>query len=649
MNPLRRVCAVFALANAPIFAQVSVSLTPSVSPPQPIGTPVVFTAVANGGSGKYDFQFSANPASAKKQIKQDFNTTNTFGWAPGVKEGLYTIGVVARDLANKNSRASASVAFTVTTALNHGAQAVHPTANALVALFSAPACPVGQTMRVVFLKAGQTALKSATGNQPCDAATSMNFYIAGMYPKTAYNMLWETMDAAGNKISTGTPMQFTTGAIPTGIYLPGPIFAAADSPNLTDPDQSYPVILHLFTPGFSTRFNMAATDLEGNYLWYTPQTFDYATRTETGGGLFAILAPTISQSAPDPYAQELLELDLAGNVMISTNAEIVSEHLVAHGKHAITAFSHEARRLGNGDILFIGTEERLIANANQCGSTGGVPNTCDVLGDEIVVLDSNLQYKWSWDGFDNGTYTTSQGTFQLVNDKAVLGETCVPNQGGCPAFYLAPVANDWTHSNSSTLTADGNLILSIRHLDWVIKVNYANGAGDGHILWRMGNNGDFAVTTVNTQGSTMDLTTFPWFSHQHDPEFAFHDRTIQGAQILAVYDDGNTRIARVDSNGHSRGQIYAVDEAALHAIVNVNTDLGIYSVAVGTAQILPNGDYWFQSGLIFGPDGEPYAQEAEAGKDGLLTFVLQVTQGDTASHALEYRAFRIPSLYFETP
>lgn len=260
-----------------------------------------------------------------------------------------------------------------------------------------------------------------------------------------------------------------------------------------------------------------------------------------------------------------------------------------------------------------------------------------------------MRNRWSWDGFDNGTYTTSQGTFQLVNDKAVLGETCVPNQGGCPAFYLAPVANDWTHSNSSTLTADGNIILSMRHLDWLLKVNYANGGGDGHIIWRMGNNGDFAVTTINTQGSTMDLATFPWFSHQHDPEFAFRDKLIHGVEILWVYDDGNTRIAHVDSAGHSRGQIYAVNETALQTNVNVNTDLGVYSVAVGTAQILPNGNYWFQSGLIFGAGGEPYAQDAEAGTNGDLTFVLQVTQGDTASHALEYRAFRMPDLYFETP
>ena len=325
---------------------------------------------------------------------------------------------------------------------------------------------------------------------------------------------------------------------------------------------------------------MAATDLAGNYLWYAPQVLNFVSRTKTGGKLFAIQTPPIVPGNPQPYAQQMLEIDLVGNQLIDTNAEIVSEQLAAHGKYPITAFSHEARRLPNGDILLIGAEERLIANANQCGSTGGIPNTCDVLGDEVIVLNSNMQYKWSWDGFDNGTYTDSTGKHQLVDDKAVLGETCVTNQGGCPAFYLAPVANDWTHSNSTTLTADGNIIVSSRHLDWTIKVNCGHGAGDGHIMWRMGLNGDFALTTIGTTGSNLDLATFPWFSHQHDAQFALNDQIVDGVQIFAVYDDGDTRIAKVDPSGNSRGQIYAVNQPALEANLNVNADLMVYSYAL---------------------------------------------------------------------
>ncbi len=642
-----------AVASAPAFAQLTVTLTPNISSPQMVGTPIVFTAVASGGSGNYDYQFSANLTSTPTQIKQDFNgLMSQFTWVPSVKEGNYTIGVVARDLANKSSRAFMTAPYTVTPALNAGAQAIHTTANTLVALFSAPPCPAGQRERVVFLKAHQTAIKFNTNPQPCDNVTSMNYYVAGMYPNTAYNMFWETLDSLGNKIATGAPMQFLTGAIPTNISLPSPIFVAADSPNQVDPDQAFPIILQGFTPGFGTAYNVAATDLAGNYLWYAPPVLDLISRTEVGGKLFAIQTPTITQSNPQPYAQQLLEIDLVGNQLLNTNAEIVSEQLAAHGKHPITSFSHEVRRLPGGDILLIGAEERLIANANQCGSTNGVPNTCDVLGDEIIVLNSNMQYLWSWDGFDNGTYTDSTGSHQLVDDKAVLGETCAPNGGGCPAFYLAPVANDWTHSNSTTLTADGNIILSIRHLDWVIKVNYGNGSGDAHIMWRMGNNGDFALTTIGTTGTdfTMDLATFPWFSHQHDAQFAFNDEIIDGVQIFAAYDDGNTRIANVDPNGHSRGQVYAVNEPALQANLNVNTDLQVYSFALGVAQVMANGNYFFDSGIVAPTRSSPsVVQEAETDALGNLLYILQVCNGTSSSHALAYRAFRMPNLYFETP
>ena len=236
-------CAFLALAVAPALAQLTVTLTPNISSPQIVGTPILFTAAASGGSGNYDYRFTANLTAAPVQIKQDFNTLTQFAWVPSAKEGTYTIGVAARDLANKSLHAHMTTAFAVTPALNAGAQAIHTTANALVVLFSAPPCPAGQNERVVFLMAHQTAIKTTTNSQPCDNVSSMNYYVAGMYPNTAYNMFWETSDKSGNRVATGQPMQIATGAIPSNLLLPSPIFAAADSPNQTDPDQTYPIIL----------------------------------------------------------------------------------------------------------------------------------------------------------------------------------------------------------------------------------------------------------------------------------------------------------------------------------------------------------------------------------------------------------------------
>src|SRR5262249_5782997 len=51
--------------------------------------------------------------------------------------------------------------------------------------------------------------------------------------------------------------------------------------------------------------------------------------------------------------------------------------------------------------------------------------------------------------------------------------------------------NDWLHDNSVDLTPDGNLLLSSRHRDWLIKIDYRNGEGSGKVIWRLGKDGDF--------------------------------------------------------------------------------------------------------------------------------------------------------------
>ena len=639
------------IGTAPVvlLGQLSVNLTPSLAAPQPVGTRITLTAAASGGSGKYDYQFTANLAGSTTQVIQDFVPTDDFLWTPTLKEGSYTLGVTVRDLTDKSTHASASIAYSVTPALNSGAQAIHSTSNTLVALFSAPACPSGDSMRVVFFPVAAGSRKFTTNNQACDGATSMNFYIGGMYQSSAYTFVSQTLDSSGGIVSSGSPLRFTTGLIPASVSLPKSIFVPPASPNLVDPDQQFPIIIQGFLPSFGTSYKLAATDLAGKFVWYNPYTTPLFTRTDAGGKFFILYLTQINPNVADPYSQQMREIDLAGNLLIETNAEILSEQLIAQGKHAITGFSHDLGRLPNGDLLTIGYEERIITNANQCGSTGGVPNSCDVLGDEVIVLDHNMQLKWSWDEFDQGQYTTSGGVQNLIDRPAVLGETCTPGRGGCPPFFLAPIANDWTHGNSTQMTADGNIIFSMRHQDWVVKVNYANGTGDGHIMWRLGNQGDFALDTSNTHG-TEDLAIFPWFSHQHDASFAYGPGTIGPNVTFTVFDDGNTRrTAPYDPSANSRGQLYTLNQSTLQASLVVNSDLGQYSNALGAAELLPSGNLWFNSGLIGTQNpAAPFTQEVETDNLANIVYILQVGLGTSTDYAATYRSFRMPDLYTAT-
>jgi len=297
----------------------------------------------------------------------------------------------------------------------------------------------------------------------------------------------------------------------------------------------------------------------------------------------------------------LQEYDLAGNLIRETNATRMSEQLVAMGTDPVDDLHHEAVRLPNGDTALLASVERVVDQG-----AGSV----DVLGDIVIVLDSNLQVKWYWNEFDHLD----------VKRPAILDEKCTLGNTGCPATLRNAgftVANDWTHTNSVAYTPDGNLMISVRHQDWVIKFDYRNGAGTGAILWKLGKDGDFTINSSDP---------YAWQSHQHDAEF-------EPNGLLTLFDNGNTRITA--NGGHSRGQAWRIDETNKVATPVVNIDLGEYSVATGSAQLLSNGNYHFDLGFINGT--------ASASKEYTPDGVLQFEQS-FPSHR-NYRTFRMKSLY----
>jgi hypothetical protein len=88
-------------------------------------------------------------------------------------------------------------------------------------------------------------------------------------------------------------------------------------------------------------------------------------------------------------------------------------------------------------------------------------------------------------------------------------------------------------------------------------------------------------------------------------------------------------------NANSRGQVYVIDETAKTATALVNADLGVYSVAVGSAQLLSNGNYFSLSGIL--PIGLQ-SQAAEIQAHRSQTWALNASTS-------VYRAFRLNSLY----
>jgi hypothetical protein len=553
----------------------TLSLAPNLPAPQLVGQPIVWTATSTGFGDSPVYQFSVGPSSGPLRVVRDFSTDNTFAWAP-MQEGTYQVKAIVKEGFSATQSTSAVVADAVNSRVTGPGAVVTPTDNPLVALYSAPPGPAGTT-RVLFrpASAGPKAPWTSTDPRPSVAGLSTNILVAGMLANTTYELVAVTNGAPA------APLLFTTWAPPAG--LPFPAFTVAQPPG-PGSDLGQNTVLHMVISGSPPTINILATDLMGNVDWYyNPATglgSDFATSLVPGGTLLLLDTP-----AAEGFSDfdELREIDLAGNTLRETNLDAINAQLAALGRPAIIGLHHDAQRLPNGSTA-------VLAQLKKTIDVNGTPT--EYLGDMVLVLDQDFQVKWTWNAFD------------FLDTKRVLESP-----------------SDWTHSNAVSWTPDGNLLISIRHQDWVIKIAYANGTGDGHVIWRLGKDGDFSIQSSDP---------WPWFSHQHDAHYV-------DATTLVVFDNGNTRI-QSDPNGHSRGQVLSLNEQTHQATLVLNADLGNYSGALGSAQKLPGGNYVFTSGLQGWPQLPIFGQSIEVLPSGSTSSVLEV-------EAPEYRSYRMSGLY----
>jgi arylsulfate sulfotransferase len=627
---------------APANAAVSIaSFTPSRQSPQPIGKTISWTATATDtGAGPLTFQFNVlAPNATQFALVKDFNvgtlnagiwTSQTFVWVPTGVEGSYQIQVVIKDFKSGES-STKTVTFRVTTIVS-SSPVIVKTANSLVDLFSVPSCPAGSTIRAIFQPiSGASRPLTVTNWVGCHPPASVTFEIAGMYPSTPYTV-YAQVNTNGS-IKSGTSISFNTGVLPTTI--PFPTFTLK-VPNSGPPtDTSEPVLLHnMIQFGLGTVYPDVATDLSGNIIWYywAPDLSqgDVLVRPLQGGG-FITMQDDVSWDPIVTKEQVLRQIDLAGNIVRETNMGIIQQQLLARGAAnggpcsafpipapvgagCTGAFHHDAiQTLPYGFTAVLLDVEKIFPPGTQ-GDTSGLP--VDIIGDMIVVLDTNWQVRWYWDAFDEAQ--GGNGYTKLpVSRPAVLAETCGTATSGCPPIFLlnpgiAPVAHDWLHANTlyywpnngASKSTPGDIIWSSRHQDWLFKIDYKDGKGTGNILWRMGPSGDFTFT--NTYNDP-----WPWFSHQHDAGLENG-----GKGPLTIFDNGNTRVSlpNLSTGGipglggncnpndcHSRGMALTFDEAAMTTSVAVNgvsADLGAFSAAMGSAQSLSNGNFFFENPIV---------------------------------------------------
>ena len=197
---------------------------------------------------------------------------------------------------------------------------------------------------------------------------------------------------------------------------------------------------------------------------------------------------------------------------------------------------------------------------------------------------------------------------------------------------------DWTHSNAITYSPDdGNFLISMRHQNWIAKVDYNNGTGAGDVLWKLGYGGDFALK------NGVDPTD--WFYAQHDVNFVSANTT--GNFEIAVMDNGDDRSFPTNVTCGTAGappclyssvQLLQVDEGAKTATFDFHQILPttLYSSFAGNTRVQANGNVEYD---LAGVGSDSYVFEVTPTATPEIVWQMHVEKEN------RYRIFRMPSLY----
>ena len=415
--------------------------------------------------------------------------------AGGVVGGNATVGTIDANgnytAPSANTSTTVMITATADMELLASAQAVvvapgivTPTANPQVALYTITP-PTDASVTIQFGQTTNYGLTTWTQSTPTGGG-AVAIFVAGMLANTPYHMQ-ATVKFNSGLTFTDADHVFTTAAPPADRIAK---LTTTTTPGMTP--QSGVELLDL-TAGLGPplRWRTSAATHSG-----------YISPGIAGAGANPVkLMPNghflmnVSVGQPDGLNSVIREVDLSGQVIWQMTAAQLNQALAAATCNecnvTVVGTHHDFAVLPNGHLVVIAALQQVVSGVT-------------VTGDVLIDLDQNHKPVWAWNEFDHLD----------INRRP----------------YLYP---DWTHTNAILYSPDdGNLIISIRHQNWLVKVDYANGSGAGDIIWHLGYQGDFAL-----QGGT-DPTD--WFYAQHGPSFATTNTT--GKFSLILFDNGDDRV-----------------------------------------------------------------------------------------------------------
>ncbi len=451
------------------------------------------------------------------------------------------------------------------------------------------------------LNTWQVATPTANGGQ-------VQIYVAGMLGNSTYHMRAQvvlnngaTFNDADQTCQTGTPPATAT------------VQASTTSGGTPQPGIE---LWNTVVPG-----NVAqayATDLNGNVIWtytYSASSVDIIQGVQMlpNGHLLMLVSYLSSLTVKGTFNlyDEVREVDLAGNTIRTITMDSLNQKLAASNlrdaqgnSYQFKNFHHSVLILPNGHLVLLADYSRPYTNLP------GYPGTTNVLGDALVDVDQNGNPDWVWNTFDHLDVNRHPMNFP-----------------------------DWTHSNDMLYSSDDhNVLLSMRHQNWVIKIEFLDGKGSGRVMWRLGEGGDFKLV-----GAT-DPTD--WFYAQHGMSYFTPNTT--GVFRLGQMDNGNDRIfptgqvfckpmSAPTASCYSTMPLLELNESNMTAtmITHYIPSDTYYSFFGGNAEVEKNGDIHVD---FCAPTPGAIVQELDSQGSHIIW------QGTTAN-AYQFHAYRWPSLY----
>lgn len=463
---------------------------------------------------------------------------------------------------------------------------VYSYSNPLVALYTLTV-PDAASVQIQF--GTTTGYGLMTWAQPSpEGGGNVDIFVAGMRASTTYHMQAIVQLANGSTVVDADHV-FTTRLLPDGLL---PNLTVQQTPGM-NPAPGVE-LLCLFEGTSPAQLTAVVTDLAGNVIWY------YAMQPASPFPMKLLPNGDVLLVVGGGNAQEI---DLGGNIRWQISLTDVQQGLAAAGLSfpPLQTFHHEILKLPNGHLILLVNYSQTFADQPGIGS---------VTGDALIDWDPQRGPSWTWSTFDH-----------------------------IPLSHAPNGTVDWTHSNAVVYSPDdGNLLLSMRNQNWIVKIDYANGVGDGKILWHLGPDGDFSLPAGQAP--------MEWNYGQHYPVLL--GPSTAGIFPLLFFNNGNNRLdsnnvscgAAGAANCYSSVPLFQLNEFTNTAEVlwehNLSPD---FSGCCGSVNLLSNGDLEYDLASDGQTPNDSYIREVTQDPNAQLVWQMAITG------QLAYRGFRIPSLY----